>query len=212
MSRLISAINTNRWQMNTGILATELVGYRLAITGASKPGFSSYYYDPATSNQGGKEGNQSPSLNQSPEDMINSYAGRLRALATANCKHATKDALSFWALKLPAIISSAGTAICAFFHQEIVILVAGSIAGICITIDGIYPRGHLRNVHLGAFHDLTALADGIEYNWIARDPAADDRTSATVIIRNAQKERKRIVSYLRDAETSLIGRGSHFVS
>jgi len=125
----------------------------------------------------------------------------LEQWAKANRKDARNDALAFWALKAPAIIASASAGIWAHFNLTTISVIAGAVASVCVIVDGIHPRGMLRNTHLRAFHDLRILTS----RMTAQLRSSEGRTDRTVkrIIREAEPERERIAAYIRDAETAL---------
>jgi hypothetical protein len=134
---------------------------------------------------------------------LQEHLTELEQWAVSNRKDARTDAFSFWSLKIPAIFASAGAGVLAHFELTTVGLIAGAIASMAVIIDGVHPRGMLRNIHLRAYHDLRILSSKMVSQWRSRDTDSDDRGVARSIIRNAEKERQRIASYIRDAETAL---------
>jgi uncharacterized membrane protein YgaE (UPF0421/DUF939 family) len=127
--------------------------------------------------------------------------GELEEWAKANQKDARKDAFAFWTLKVPAIIASASAGIWAHFNLTTVSVIAGAIASFCVIVDGIHPRGMLRNTHLRAFHDIRML----QSRMMSEFRSSEDKVQTTVrsIIRKSEAERQRIATYIRDAETAL---------
>jgi hypothetical protein len=123
--------------------------------------------------------------------------------AEANRKDARNDALAFWSLKVPAILAAASAGVVAHFELTSLGVVAGAIASLCVIVDGVHPRGMLRNTHLKAFHDLRSLVTTMMTEWRARDGRSKPVTVARKIIRDAEAERQRIANYIRDAETAL---------
>jgi len=105
--------------------------------------------------------------------------------------------------KIPAILASASAGVWAQFNLTAVSVIFGAIASVCVIIDGIHPRGMLRNTHLRAYHDLRILTTQMMTEWRARNTNARDDNTARRIIQGAQKERQRIAIYIRDAETAL---------
>jgi len=129
--------------------------------------------------------------------------GELEQWALANQADARRDAIAFWALKVPAILASASAGVWAHFNLTTVAVLMGAVASFCVIIDGVHPRGMLRNVHLRAFHDLRGLTAGMIAQWRSRNREAHPDNIARNIIRQAEPERQRISAYIRDAETML---------
>jgi hypothetical protein len=127
----------------------------------------------------------------------------LEEWALGNKSEARNDALAFWSFKIPAIGASAGAGILAHFQLTTISLIAGTIASIAVIIDGVQPRGMLRNMHFRAYHDLRYLASRMVSEWRSRDPDRAENEIARQIIRTAEKERQRIAEYIRDAESAL---------
>jgi hypothetical protein len=127
----------------------------------------------------------------------------LEKWALANKNDARRDALAFWSLKIPAIFASASAGILARFDLTTVSVVAGAIASFCVIIDGVHPRGMLRNSHFRAYHDIRILSTHMVAQWRSRDSDLTADFIARGIIRNGEKERQRIAVYIRDAETAL---------
>ncbi|MGJ0484357.1 MAG: hypothetical protein ACR65R_07470 [Methylomicrobium sp.] len=130
--------------------------------------------------------------------------------AIQNLKDSKKERFRYWLLKLPALLASSGAGLFAYFKFDIGALIIGAIGSICVLIDGLYPSGTLRNVHLRAHHDLRALQQRIAAEW--RIAALENNSNSNVslqdslsaqILKKAQMEKERIGSYIRDAETSL---------
>jgi len=150
--------------------------------------------------QGGTPSTRS-TFHRSPEEMWVDHMTELEQWAKANQKDARNDAFAFWALKIPAIIASASAGICAQYHLTNVSLFAAAIASFCVIVDGIQPRGMLRNTHLRAFHDIRFLTS----HMMTQFRSSEDPPESAVrkIIRESEPERKRIAAYIRDAETAL---------
>lgn len=137
-----------------------------------------------------------------PLDLRN-YLTELELWANANNKEASRDTIAFWLLKVPAIISSIGTGVLAKFEYDNFSLVLGLIAGICVAVDGIHPRGMLRNTHIRAFHDIRTLSSSIVSNWRTRNDKAQSSNAAKRIIKESEEERLRIANYIKESETAL---------
>jgi len=129
----------------------------------------------------------------------------LEQWAKANQRDARHDAVAFWALKIPAIVASASAGICAQYHLTNFSLIAAAIASFCVIVDGIQPRGMLRNIHIRAFHDIRFL----EGHMMSQLRSSEDPPEHAVrkIIRDSEPERKRIAAYIRDAESALKSSG-----
>jgi len=128
----------------------------------------------------------------------------LEEWAQANKRDAVRDSIGFWALKIPAILASASAGVWANFDLVTASVLAGAVASLCVIVDGIHPRGMLRNTHLRAYHDIRILIAGMVADWRSRNASAKDDNTARRIIREAESERQRIAASIRDAETALI--------
>jgi hypothetical protein len=137
-----------------------------------------------------------------PEDL-KVYLNELEQWALANKRDASQETLAFWMLKLPAVLASASAGIWAYFELPTVSVVFGAIASVCVIIDGLHPRGMLRNTHLRAYHDIRMLANKVMNDWRSRSPIAKPDNACRRIIKDSEEERQRIASYIRDAETAL---------
>ncbi|HEX7314971.1 MAG TPA: hypothetical protein VF297_13670 [Pyrinomonadaceae bacterium] len=127
----------------------------------------------------------------------------LERWALDNRRDARRDALAFWSLKLPAILAAASAGVLAQFHLRTVSVILGAAASLCVIIDGIHPRGMLRNIHMRAYHDLRLLSTRMMSAWRARDRQLKPVTVASRIIREAEDDRQRIARYIIEAETAL---------
>jgi hypothetical protein len=127
----------------------------------------------------------------------------LEEWAKANKRDALRDGIGFWGLKIPAILASATAGVWAHFDLTAISVISGAIASICVIVDGIHPRGMLRNTHLRAFHDIRFLTTRMVAEWRSRKPRADGTSLARRIIRDGESERQRIANYIREAETAL---------
>jgi|ERR1700722_801124 hypothetical protein len=132
---------------------------------------------------------------------------QLRSLeewAQANRRDAQNDAMRFWALKVPAILVSAGSGVFAYFKLDGIAVVAGAIASLCVLMDGLNPGGALRNVHRRAFNELRQLQDSMASDWQVGELRGEaPNLLAAEIIESAAKEKDRINAYITTAETSL---------
>jgi hypothetical protein len=145
---------------------------------------------------------QASAANSMPADLENTLR-ELEEWAQANRRDASRDLKAFWALKIPAIVASASAGVWAHLELPTVSVLFGAVASVCVIVDGIQPRGMLRNTHLRAFHDLRILATKMVAEWRGRASNAHADNMARRIIRNAEAERERIAHYIRDAETAL---------
>ena len=147
-----------------------------------------------------------PSLfDRTPMEIWTDHLTELEQWAKANQRDARHDAVAFWALKIPAIVASASAGICAQYHLTNFSLIAAAIASFCVIVDGIQPRGMLRNIHLRAYHDIRILTS----HMMTQLRSSEERPENAVrkIIRDSEPERKRIAAYIRDAESALKSSG-----
>jgi hypothetical protein len=134
---------------------------------------------------------------------LSDYLDELEVWARGNRKEAVRDNIAFWALKVPAILASASAGVWAHFGLTTVSVLAGAIASVCVIMDGIHPRGMLRNTHLRAYHDIRILSNSIMSAWRSRSAFAKEDNVARRLIRDNEAERQRIARAIRDAETAL---------
>jgi len=145
-----------------------------------------------------------PSLPVNLPEALQLQIKDIEKWAAENRSNATRDALRFWALKLPAIAVSASSGIFAYFKMDGVAVVAGFVASLCVLLDGLYPGGALRNVHHRAFNDLRKLQNTIISDWqVGHLRDEDHKRLAANIIESAKKEKGRIDNYVTEAEASL---------
>jgi hypothetical protein len=148
-------------------------------------------------------GHSNVPTNTMPQDLRDALA-ELEEWALTNKRDAERDAFAFWMLKIPAIFASASAGVWAHFDLVTVGVIAGAIASVCVIIDGVHPRGMLRNIHLRAVHDIRNLSAKMVSEWRSRNKSVgDDATVAAKIIQYAEPERIRIALYIRNAETAL---------
>ena len=141
-----------------------------------------------------------PALKPAAEGLTDQLS-ELEEWADENRKDARRDALLFWSLKVPAIFSAASSGVWAYLGWTLPGIICGAIASFCILVDGIFPPGKLRNVHLRAVHDIRNLISSMTTEF--RSSAGESDEVAYGIIRESENERQRIAAYIRDAETSL---------
>jgi hypothetical protein len=124
--------------------------------------------------------------------------------ATSNERDARNDAIRFWIFKIVAILSSSGSGVLTYLGWKFVNIVLAAAATVCVSLDGLYPGGTLRNAHLGAVHDLRDLEQNSLTEWrkgIAN--GEDQRKLEARILGDIETERKKIEANLRQAETQL---------
>ena len=136
-------------------------------------------------------------------DELRDQLLELEQWAIDNRRDATRDTIAFWSLKLPAIIAAASAGVLAQFQLTTVSVLLGATASLCVIVDGIHPRGMLRNIHMRAFHDLRYLSTRMMTEWRSRNRQTRPVTIASKIIREAEDERQKIAQYIREAETAL---------
>ena len=127
----------------------------------------------------------------------------LREWEIKNYNAGRKDTIAFWSLKTPAIIAASSAGVFAHFKLTLVSLFVGAIASICVIIDGVNPRGMLRNIHMRAVHDISNLIRRMTSQWRARSPEANVDRIARRIVKASQDPCDVIAKYIRDAETAL---------
>jgi hypothetical protein len=142
------------------------------------------------------------SLDQSADHSWKDHLDKLEQWAQANQKDASNDAVAFWLFKVPAIVASASAGVWARFGFTAVGVIVGAIASLCVIVDGIHPRGMLRNTHLRAFHDIRNLRNHMVSQFRSSSAGQPEKT-VRKIIRESESERERIAAYIRDAETAL---------
>ena len=131
--------------------------------------------------------------------------GEIEAWASANAKDARRDRVAYWALKTPAIVSSALSGVLVLKGWQLTAVILAGIATVCVLIDGLQPRGALRNAHWRAVHELRGLSQSIRFQWdeaVLRRQARDDL--AADILRDSRTRIQQIGAALQEAE-SLLG-------
>jgi len=136
-------------------------------------------------------------------DELKDQLDELEEWARGNMSDSRRDATAFWGLKVPAIFAAASAGVWAHFDWTTASVISGSIASVCVIIDGVHPRGMLRNTHLRACHDIRILMGDMVTRWRTRASNATPGNTARRIIKEAAGERERIAKYIRDAETAL---------
>lgn len=48
-----------------------------------------------------------------------------------------------------------------------------AVASIYVIVDGVHPRGMLRNIHLRAYHDIRILSTNMVSQWRSRESSAN---------------------------------------
>jgi hypothetical protein len=137
------------------------------------------------------------------KEAIQSQIAGIERWALQNRTDARKDLAMFWLLKAPAIAVSALSAMFVHFNLGTVALVAGAIATICAVVDGVNPRGKLRNAHWRAFSELRSLENRVRNRWTIATLNNEYNLCKTAagIIQEATAEQERIGTYLALAET-----------
>ena len=134
---------------------------------------------------------------------LRSYIEELEEWASENKNEANQNAFAFWSLKFPAILVAATTGLWANYGLEYIGVISGSVASICIAVDGINPRGLLRNTHLRAYHDILNLLSTIVNQWRTKNQNAKPENIMRKIIIDAEPKRKKIARYIKEAEIAL---------
>jgi len=166
---------------------------------------------------GGGGSSTSPKLATAPMIEPNGMPSELREQmdtykrwADDDRRDARRDTFAFWSLKVPAIAVSAGASAFAYFKLDAVAVIAGAVASACVLIDGLNPRGTLRNIHRRAYNEISTLHAGMAAKWregILRK--MDPRQLGAEIIAGATADTARISAYITAAESSLSGRLPH---
>jgi hypothetical protein len=133
-------------------------------------------------------------------EVLEDQLSELEEWAEENRKDARRDALLFWSLKVPAIFAAASSGVWAHLGWTWPGVICGAIASFCIVVDGIQPRGALRNTHLRAVHEIKMLISKMTSEF--RSSAEQHDELVRGLIRDSQAERQRIAAYIRDAETA----------
>ena len=136
-------------------------------------------------------------------DELQDQLDEFETWAINNKNDARMDTFAFWMLKVPAILASASAGVWAQFNWTTVSVISGAIASLCVIIDGIHPRGMLRNTHLCAYHDIRNLTLHMMSEWRSRATNTNHDNVARKIISEVEPERQRIAEYVRNAETAL---------
>ena len=124
--------------------------------------------------------------------------------ANDNLHEAKQETFSYWALKAPVIIASAGYGALLYFKLDSYVALAGAIASACALIDGIYRPGSLRNFHHRAHFELRTLADDLMDRWdMAVLRKEDTDALAAQLIEEAKTRKAAISHYLVEVEATL---------
>ena len=140
-----------------------------------------------------------------PNDVVQEQLDILEAWTVENLRLAKRDAIRFWALKLPAIASSASVAAFEAFGYGQVVIILAVVAALCIAVDGLFPGGQLHNVHKRAASEARRLQQNTIIKWrqAQLDPEKPLAEAAKATLATIQKERTRIDKYVTEAESSL---------
>ena len=145
-----------------------------------------------------------PASAQSVEPMPEVLREKLKEFelwAKRNEREARNDTIAFWALKIPAILVSAGAGFIHSVGNPNLALITGMVAGALVLVDGLRPRGQLRNVHRLAFYQLREFENKATTLWtVGRLEAKEPKMLTAQILRLAQNELERISRYIRQAE------------
>lgn len=121
------------------------------------------------------------------------------------CRKAGRKAtVSYWALKIPAIVFSASGGVIAYLDQPFLALMSGAVASVCVLIDGLQPRGRQRNTYVSALHELRNMEAKLKSEWgVAKLVGRANNETAAKIITAVQPELRRIEESIRLAATSV---------
>jgi hypothetical protein len=134
---------------------------------------------------------------------LRAFIDELDAWATLNERDVRRDTIRFWALKLPAIVSSASAGVLALEHLGTIAAILAAVSRACVLIDAVNPGGQLRNAPLRAVVDLRELEYDVVNNWrIGSLQGAPSGQLAVETLQGARKVRERIFLDLKMAETS----------
>lgn len=123
----------------------------------------------------------------------------------SNDKEARQDKLAFWGLKLPAIIVSASGATLAHFKLDDYAMIAGTVATLCVLIDGLRPRGLLYSAHLRTSQDIFKLHADMISDWRrGMLKGLEPKALAAQIMADSVAERTRISNFISKIETASI--------
>jgi hypothetical protein len=137
-----------------------------------------------------------------PEEL-QTVLSELESWALANRRDARRDFAHFWMLKTPAIFASASAGIWDHFGLTGVGVVSGAIASLCVIMDGVQPKGQMRNTHMRAYHEIRRLESKLVDQWRLRSRDVSAQDTVNKIIRAAIPERERIAKYVEQVETAL---------
>jgi hypothetical protein len=122
-----------------------------------------------------------------------------------NATFAKNDQYRYWALKIPALISSVSvSAFEAFGYGQAVILL-GVVTAFCVGIDAVFPGGQLHNIHKRAANEIRRLQHDVLTKWrqVQLGPDSEIVNGAQEVLRLVQENRERIDTYVTEAEASL---------
>lgn len=137
---------------------------------------------------------------------------RFRVWGLANRDDARRESWQFWMLKVPAILTAAGSSALTYFNLKGTAVVAGALAAFCVLMDSLNPKGALRNAHWRAYNEISKLVSDMDQAWKVaalqgktKDPDAA-RAEAAKILESHQPEVDRINRYIVDVESALSGK------
>lgn len=118
--------------------------------------------------------------------------------AKSNLRQSKMNLIWFWILKIPAILFSASTGVFAMLNFNVLTAIFGSISSLCILIDGIFPRGTMRNLQIKAVYEIRLLQNEMVDKW--RIGEGERKNVIKEIITFAKDESRRINTYLINSE------------
>jgi hypothetical protein len=151
-----------------------------------------------------------PASPADPNTLPLVLAEKVRAFeewAQKNEREARHDAISFWMLKLPAIVVSASSGLLALTGSKLLAGIAGVVASLCVLIDGLNPPGRMRNAHRLALYDLRNFQSRLDTLWRAGILEGKEPNALTAdLLKQSQAEQERVSLYLLKAEELAAGK------
>lgn len=122
-----------------------------------------------------------------------------------NNEESRREAIYFWALKIPVIIATSSYGAMLHFGFEPGLAILGAIASAFTLIDGFYRPGELRNFHHKAYFELSNLANDLVAKWHAGVLSGERDTNklAAALIEESRMRQAAISAYLTEAEATL---------
>lgn len=135
--------------------------------------------------------------------LVRKRVETLNDLATQNKKDAERANFMFWLFKFLTAAASASAGIFSFLKWDLAGAIAGGIGVIIVAIDSKYPSSTLRSIGRQAYIDLSYLSNKLVDEWDLvcskeTDPA---KINIDAMMKNADKELKRIIDYIKTAES-----------